>query len=165
MDCFDGRSHNERYEKPHQQVQLRLCHTLQLATGNLPQRWWAKKSRIDSAKFLASFVASARRGEGVQRARVRRVVGQGGSFESRLGRWTFRASISLCNFKFSQLATFFCLSFLVFRGFPLWKLRKFFYLTVCVCLYVLHMVAFFDSNNICILLLFLFFCFRREKLI
>lgn len=119
MNCFDGRSHNERYEKPHQQVQLRLCHTLQLATGNLPQRWWAKKSRIDSAKFLASFVASARRGEGVQRARVRRVVGQGAGGVSSLGSGVeqFAHLFHYATLSFHNLQPFFVCLFLFFAVF------------------------------------------------
>lgn len=58
MDGVDGRSHNERYVKPHQQVQLHLWHNLQLATATM----LGKKSQRDFASFVAS--ANVGNGEG-----------------------------------------------------------------------------------------------------
>lgn len=156
MDGFDGRSHNERYVKPHQQVQLHLWHNLQLATccNDVGQK---------ESERLCFFCGICQCGEPGGRE-----CGRGKSWVvlglllPRLGRWTFRASISLCNFKFSQLATFFLSFFLFFRGFPLWKLRKFFNRCVCVCT-CCTWLHFLDSNNICILLLFLYFFLFVEK--
>lgn len=84
MDGFDGRSHNERYVKPHQQVQLHLWHTLQLATGNLQlaATMVAKKSQRDFASFVASANVGNRKSKSVGEVGQGEVLGSLGAAAS-----------------------------------------------------------------------------------